>query len=170
MFVETYQNLFPALITGKQSVSGSSTSGAPLIAYTFVEQSFDPDTGVFIESDSPREGTCFEVNDEDVDVGFYAWVRLRGIVGGEPTGSSSAAAAVAVRRPAVKATQAADQRVGPVPKAVQGVGPSLAPVVMGREVVVAIVGAVVAATASVATSIAGDTPAMGGTCRRIRLS
>src|SRR4051794_36514946 len=82
--MDVYEKLFPALITDKATVSGSASSGAPLTAYTFVEQTPDPVTGEFSEADSARTGTAYEVNNSDVPVGTYAVMRFRGIIDGSP--------------------------------------------------------------------------------------
>ena len=77
-YVELLQNFFVAKVTSYQFVSGKPV-------YTFTEQSFDPDTGAFLDADSPRGGAfLYELNNVIVsNMPTYVFARMRGVVDGD---------------------------------------------------------------------------------------
>lgn len=79
--VEEFESIFIAQITDKTQVSG-------VWHYAWTEQEFDPKTGIYDATQSPRTGTTVqnyatELNNEDSPLMIYVWLRFKGIVLGQ---------------------------------------------------------------------------------------
>lgn len=87
-----WRGLTVAKITDVDTPSSGPFEDRPV--YSWIEQTFDPATGAFEDSPTPRKGTytsatvftnpLLDLNDAVLEIDSYVWIRLKGMVYGGP--------------------------------------------------------------------------------------